>query len=223
MKFASFLRTRPVSLPTSILVALSLLAALAAVPATAHAAGNQKRSASSQSIHLASTHFGYTYVEGGVGMADVNGPAWMDGSGLGIAASVQVSPNVFVNGGYASYNLDHVTHNVDMDVMALGVGLAIPVDRKLDLVASLGLEDVNTRHRHLGDPDGGAALGFGVRAQVAPAVEIQGGLSTMEVGPAGEAGLYIKGLFGIGDGFSVVAGLSSSDADVLSMRIRKSF
>lgn len=146
----------------------------------------------------AETNFSYTYGELGYTDMDVNG-ASVDG--LGLEGSFQFMEQVF---GFASY--EDLSGDGDVSNLMVGAGYAHPLASNVDGIAKLAFVSNETGSAD----DTGIGLEFGVRATVAPKVEVFGSFSYIDIYEDASNGFELGGRYWIQDNI----GLSLSYNDI---------
>lgn len=161
-----------------------LLAGLVAAPVAAHA------------------EFDYTYLEGGYERIELDA---IDeaGDGLGLRGSLAVADNIHILGGVHSAEFEVGPVDVDFDSWEVGLGYNRAMGPNVDFVGSLSYvgADLSFNDDALSvfDQDGdGYRADVGLRGQLAPAVELDGGIRFTDVEQGDETSAYVRGLFGSG-------------------------
>lgn len=185
--------------------AMTLLAALA-LPFTVQAAQYGTRSTRPASEH---GELSYTLGEARVLAADPD--AGDDADGIRLAGSVLLQENFFVRGAAMSARSGGRSGN-DIDSLEIGAGMRHPASTSMDLVGTASLVRIERELGRSGDAEGwGPALTGGIRALLAPRVEVGGFLGFARVLGDNEISLLGEGLYHFTPNLSAVAGLALSD------------
>lgn len=140
----------------------------------------------------AQAEFDYTYIEGGYLRLEpdrIND----SGDGVGIRGSAAISDNIFILGEYNSAEFDIGPFDADVDEWAVGLGLHAPLSDRVDVVGSASWVNVDVENFF---DDDGFRLDVGLRGDVAPSFELDGGIRYTDVGDDDETTGYLRGLFG---------------------------
>ncbi|MEX2126409.1 MAG: outer membrane beta-barrel protein [Woeseia sp.] len=123
--------------------------------------------------------FDYNFVQASYGQFELD-DVDVDGDGFGIGGSVAVSEHFHLFGGYSTGDFDF---GVDMSELSAGLGYNAPLSDTVDLIASVAYVSVEVDVPGFGSADeNGYGLGLGLRAMATPAVELNGGLSYVDLG-----------------------------------------
>lgn len=148
----------------------------------------------------------------------------IDGDGFQIRGSLTVSSNFFVLAQLQAFDLDH---GIDATRLMVGGGGHWPLNNDVDFVASIGVSQLDVDFGRYDEDDTGVFLGARIRANVAPRVQIEGGVeySSAEVGDSGnDVYLVAEGRYHFNDRFSVGAIANyGSDSEMLGVTGRLSF
>lgn len=101
-----------------------------------------------------------------------------DGDGLQLRGSLPVFHNFFVYTEFQSLDFDR---DIDTTRLMIGGGGHWPINRKLDIVAKLGVVHYEVDAGRFDDDDTGIFLSGRVRALVMPKLEIEGGVEHQRV------------------------------------------
>jgi len=157
--------------------------------------------------------FNYTYLQISYGNVDLDGVS-VDGDGLGIDGSFGITENLNIVGGYQTADFDSL---VDADEWFIGLGVHTPISETLDVVGSVSYIDVEIDV--LGFPvaaDDGFGLSVGLRAAVTSKVEVDAGISYVDLSDSGDdTGFGAGVLYNFTEMFSV--GLSGDWDDDVSI------
>lgn len=148
----------------------------------------------------------------------------IDGDGFQLRGSLAVSSNFFVLAQLQDFDLDH---GVDMTRWVVGGGGHWPLNNNIDIIATVGVAQLNVDVGRFDEDDTGVFLGGRVRAQIAPRFELEGGVEyiSAEVGDSGnDVYLVGEGRYHFNDQFSLGALVNfSSDVETLGVYGRYSF
>ena len=166
--------------------------------------------------------FDYNFVQASYGQVELD-DVDVDGDGFGIAGSVEVSEHFHLFGGYTTGDFDF---GVDSTDLSAGLGYNAPISETVDLVASIAYVSTEVDIPGFGSvDDNGYGLGLGLRGMATPAVELNGGISFVDLGDSGDDTSFAAGfLYHFSDAFA--AGLSggwSDDATSYQLNGRFSF
>jgi hypothetical protein len=150
----------------------------------------------------------YTYLEGGFLNRD-NGRA--DDSGLRIAGSADVAPQVALIGEYADTG--------DFEQFSAGAIFHAPIQRDLDWFAGATIEFADAGPVD----DTGFGLRGGVRWRFAKAFELSPEIRHVELFDSGDTSLRLAGLFRVAPQLDVQAALQGGDDDRFEAGVRYSF
>ena len=161
-------------------------------------------------VAAAADGFDYSYVEAGFISTELDtGPVDVDGDGFGIKGSYALDERYHVVAGYATESFDF---DVDSSVLNIGAGLHIGLNQRVDFVGELSYvsAEVDTP---FGDAD---EDGFGVdatlRAQVGRNIEVEGGLSYVNLNNSDTA-VHLDGRYYFTPGFAFGGGFTIDDDD----------
>lgn len=167
-----------------------LLASLLAVPAVSMAEG-----------------LSYNFVEASYLSVDIDGVSG-NADGFGVGGSYLFGKTVFGAAGYSSLSYK----GVDSDSFNIGAGLRHGLTDKVDLVGSAGLLFAKIDVNGFGsDDDTGYFVQGGVRAQILPQLEINGGIAYADVFDDGNTTFSLGGVFSFTPQIALVAGATFDD------------
>ena len=160
-----------------------------------------------------------------INLADVDinqGPFNVDGDGFEIAGSYEVSDKIFVFGRWQDQDLDF---GIDGRKLEFGGGLHLPINDRLDFVATLSYLDLEAELGNLSADDDGLALGAGVRGRVSDSVQVDLGLKLIDLDDSGsDTGITLGGRYYFTDRLAVAAGAEfTDDIDTFSVGFRAEF
>lgn len=158
---------------------------------------------------FAADEMSYTYLEGSYLDTEFDDGLAVDGDGLGLKGSVEISSNVFLTASYADQDFDF---GVDLTQWSVGIGAHTPLADNLDLVGQLAYIDAEVDTRFGSLDDSGYGLGVGLRSRLAEVFELEGGISYADLDDTGDdTSFNIGGRYYFTDGFAVGAGGSFGD------------
>lgn len=160
--------------------------------------------------------FSYSYLEASYSRADYDGFGG-DADGFGIGASVAISDQFHLFGGYSGAELDN---SVDADGWNVGVGFNTPISPNMDAVIRASYVSVEVGPFD----DDGFAIGAGVRVAASDAIELDLGLSYVDTDSGNDTSVGAGFLFNLNDSFAVgVSGSWDDDVSVWSLNGRLYF
>jgi opacity protein-like surface antigen len=152
----------------------------------------------------------YTFVEGGYNWIDFD-DANADGDAFNVGGSVAVTDMVHLFANYQDGNIDGGGFDFDLSTINLGAGLNIALSPTVDLVTQAAWVRVDVDVNGFGsDNEDGYSLGVGVRAMVMPQLELNGGVSYVDVNDDDTA-LNLGAVYSFNDMFAVTGGASFGD------------
>lgn len=153
--------------------------------------------------------FDYDYLQlsyGNVEFDDIN----VDGDGFGLAGSYALNEEFHVFAGYEAAGLDF---GIDATTLGAGLGWHKTLSPVVDLVASVSYQYVELDGPGPGSvDDNGLGLGLGLRYAASDLLELNAGISHVDLGDNGsDTGFGAGGLYSFTDAFAL--GLSASWSD----------
>ena len=162
-----------------------LLASVLAVPAVSMAEG-----------------LSYNYAQATYQSVDIDGTS-VSPDGFGIAGSYLFGKTVFAQAEYSALS----AKGVDLDTFGVGLGLRHGLTDKVDVTAGAGLVFAKVDVSGFGsDDDTGYTVRGGLRAQVMPKLELNGGVAYTDVFDDGNTSFLLGGVVSITPQFALVAG-----------------
>ena len=189
----------------------ALLATAVLLPAVATA----QQAAPSQPLN-------YSYVELGYDESDFDvGPFDIDGDGLTLSGSFELTDDWHVVASYGTADLDN---GIDVDTWAVGAGYRHPLKNNVDLYGRVLYISSEADTPGPGDPDeDGLGLQLRIRARVNDDVEVEGGIQHIDVGDS-DTSLQAGVRYHFSDKLSAGLGLTfAGDTDGLGLNARFSF
>lgn len=160
--------------------------------------------------------FSYTYLQLNYGTIDI-GNMNIDGDGLGLNGSYSITDSLHFVGGYHTADFDSFAEGTEWSV---GLGVRNPLSDTLDVVAAVSYVNVDLATVGINfEPEDGFGLTVGVRAAFTSMIEINAGVSYVDLSDSGDdIGFGAGVLYNLTDTFSI--GLSGSwDDDVSSYQV----
>jgi hypothetical protein len=136
-----------------------------------------------------------------------------DGDSIEFGVSAEVGESFFVFGNYGVAEIDEGIFSADVDSWNAGIGHHMPLSESVDLVSSLSYEYVDISVPGFGSvDDNGIGLGLGLRYAASEQIEIDAGISYIDLGDGGDATSFGAGfLYNFTESFS--AGISGNWGD----------
>ena len=149
--------------------------------------------------------FSYTYLQASYGTVDVDNIS-VDGDGFGLSGSYGITDELNIIAGVQAADFDTIGDAKDWSV---GLGVHTSITDLMDVTGSVSY--VDTEFEPLGGPtfsDDGFALAVGLRANVASMIEVNAGVTYVDLSTGGDDTSFGGGaLYNFTDMFSV--GLSA--------------
>ena len=165
--------------------------------------------------------FRYSFIQASYSKSDYDNLG-IDGDGLGVSASFELTDNFHIFGGYAGADIES---NADSDGWNAGVGLNVPLGRQMDVVARLSYQSTEIDVPVLGTvEDDGFGLGVGVRVGANESIELNLGLTYIDLDSGNETVFDAGFFFNFANDWAI--GVSTSwddDVSVLSLNGRLYF
>jgi len=156
----------------------------------------------------------FNYVEGGYTKLDFDNVNF-EPDGFKVSGSASVSNNLFLNGSYTD-----ASDGVDYNHLSLGLGYRVAAASNTDVYGIVSYEEME-----LGNFDNnGYGLTAGVRSFITPNIELDGGLSYIDIDKNDETYLNLGASYYITHVAAVnVAYRTSDDSDMITLSGRYSF
>ena len=163
--------------------------------------------------------FNYSYVEIGYDESDFDvGPFDIDGDGLTLSGSFELTDDWHLYASYGTFDLDN---NIDIDTLSLGAGYRHALKDNVDLYGRV-LYITSEADPGSADEDG-LGLQLRIRAMVADDLEVEGGIQHTDVGDS-DTSLQAGVRYHFTNQFSAGLGLTfAGDTDGLGINARFSF
>jgi hypothetical protein len=123
--------------------------------------------------------FDYTFVE--VSYMDTEldaGPGDIAGDGLGVSASLSLTDDVFLFGGYDTQDFGF---GIDASTYDFGAGMRWGLNPQVDIVGDLAWVHTQVDTGFASADDDGLGLGLGLRGRMSDSIELQGGLRYVDL------------------------------------------
>ena len=150
-----------------------------------------------------------------------------DGDIISIGFSAEVGESFFVFGDYAVADIEEAGISVDVDMWSAGIGYHMPMSDNVDFVSSLSYEYIDvTLPFGLGSvDDNGFGLGVGIRYAANEQIEIDAGLSYIDLSDGGDGtGVSAAFLYNFTESFTLgVEGDWTDDTTAYSVGARVYF
>jgi len=166
--------------------------------------------------------FSYSYVELGYDESDFQvGPADIDGDGLTLEGSFELTDDWHVVASYGTADLDN---NIDVDTLAVGAGYRHPLKSNVDLYGRVLYINSDVDLPGPGDADDdGLGLQLRIRALVNDDLEVEGGIQHVDVGDS-DTSLQAGIRYNFNDKLSAGLGLTfAGDTDGIGINARFAF
>jgi len=165
------------------------------------------------SASAAAQGFDYNYFSVGYERLNLDdGFVDVDGDGFGLSGSYSLNESFFVFGGYGMGEFKEQGVTVDVDTLSAGIGWHTPLSEQLDFVTGLSYEYVDLGVTGLGSSDeSGYGLGVGLRYQASDAIELNGGISYVDLGDSDDTSFGLGLLYGVTENIDI--GVSGDWAD----------
>ncbi|MCH8101432.1 MAG: outer membrane beta-barrel protein [Proteobacteria bacterium] len=160
--------------------------------------------------------FDYDFVSGSYGQIDIDD---LDGDGdvFGLGLSIGIADNLHMFADYQGSDLDF---GLDVSEWSVGIGFNTPISDVMDVVAQLSYEYVDLDVAGFGGfDDDGYGLSIGLRAAMSESVEINAGISYIDLSDSGDNTTLDAGfLFNVSE--TIALGVDGSwDDDVSIYRL----
>jgi len=180
-----------------------LLASVLAIPAVSNAEG-----------------LSYSFAEANYITVDVDGGGTSP-DGFGFGGSYLFDKNVFVEASYSALSAG----SVDVDTISAGLGLRHGLTNQIDAVVGAGFLSTEVDVGNLGsDDDTGYFFKGGLRAQVMPKLEVNGGLAYAEIFDDGNTSFSLGGVLSLTPELALTGGAGfDDDATTFTIGARYNF
>lgn len=172
---------------------------------------------------IGQAEFVYSGVE--VSYVDVefdSGPASLDGNGYRFSGFYQMNSMAFLHGEWEEQDFDF---GIDGTTYEFGAGYRHAMSDSLDFVATASYVHAEIDVAGFGFDDDGLGLGAGLRAQIAPAFQVEAMLRYVDLDDSGsDTGLDLLGRYYFSDRYAFTLETSlDDDVDTLSFGFRAEF
>jgi hypothetical protein len=170
---------------------------------------------------LSQAEFNYTSAEANY-LLDVEIDGDSDGDGFGIGGSYEIADNFFIAGSYEDVDLDN---DNSLDWLEVGGGYFHELNEDLDFVATLSYVDIEISTRFGSFDDDALALGGGIRAKLADALEVDAMLEYYSFDELdSDTSLELRGRYYFNPGFAVQMKMNlGSDIETIAVGVRSEF
>ena len=158
--------------------------------------------------------FSYTYLQASYGTIDDDNPSFIDdGDGLGLNGSFGITDDLNLVGSYQTADFDPFG---DADQWSFGLGVHTPITETLDVVGDVSYITIDGDVLGIPFDDDGFGLTVGLRANLTSLVEVNAGVSYVDLSTGGDSTGFGGGvLFNLTDSFAL--GLAASWDDDVSV------
>ncbi len=162
----------------------------------------------------------YSYVSGAYSKADYDGFSG-NADAIGLGVSLEVSPNFHLFGSYTSTDLGS---NADASTLQAGVGYHTPISQVMDVVAEFSYVTTEFDLGPASIDDDGFGLGVGIRAMATPRLEVDAGVTYVDLDSGNDTALNAGFLYNATQNVAVGLGASwDDDVSVWSLNGRVYF
>lgn len=129
----------------------------------------------------------YNYLDVGYAQVDIDDYS-EDADGFLLRASFEITPNVFIFGGYSdlSVDVDGFGFDVDLKEYDMGAGYAWPVGRSSSLYGTLRYVSAEAEALGVGLDDDGYGAALGLRTRPAPSLELETFVDYVDLDDSGD-------------------------------------
>jgi hypothetical protein len=170
---------------------------------------------------IASDDLTYSYLQAEYVGVELDGGA--KGDGFDFSASAEIGSAIHVFGGYGELAFDpFLGAEIDTATLNAGVGYHRAIGGRISLFGEVGYVDVDLDSSTGDVSDDGYSASIGIRGLVASSIELNGAISFVDLGDAGDDTAFSAGfLFNVNSTVSVGMGYTTSDdSDSLSVGVR---
>lgn len=152
----------------------------------------------------------YKFLEADYVMVDADGGGG-EADGFAIGGSYLFAPQVYATAGYSSLSPDGAS-DIDVTAFTAALGFRHPLTSTLDANLEAGFVSAEIDAGSFGsEDDTGYSLGAGLRAMVASQLELNGGVSYVNVFDEGETSFGVGAVFSFTPQLAAVAGADFGD------------
>lgn len=168
-----------------------------------------------------SAQFNYNYVEISYDELDFDlGPADVDGDGLTLSGSYEITDDWHIYAAYGSHDLDF---GIDLDTWTVGAGYVYPLKDDIDIYGRVLYIDQSADAGPASADDDGLGLQARIRARVTDQLELEGGILYVDVADS-DTSLQASARYNFTENFSAGISLAfAGDTDGISVSARYSF
>jgi outer membrane protein with beta-barrel domain len=179
-------------------------------------------SAQQQATRPTESQFSYSYVEIGYDEIDyeVSGAGDIDGDGLTLSGSYELTDDWHVFASYGTFDLDF---GIDLDTWVIGAGYVYPIRNDVDIYGRVLYIDSSVDVGPFSDDDDGLGVQGRIRYRVSDEFEVEGGLQYIDVADS-DTSLQASARYYFTDDFSVGLGVTfGGDSDGIGINARLAF
>lgn len=155
----------------------------------------------------------YTFAEVGYAHVEFDRFNEADGDQFGLGGSLALTDMLHVFGSYAQGQVEGSNFpNIDTTSANAGLGVNFAVSPTIDLVGRAAVVYAKAELNNFDEDDTGLGLNAGVRAMIAPQLELNGGVSYVDFGDdSDDTALEVGAVYSFTDMFAVTANGSFGD------------
>jgi len=167
--------------------------------------------------------FNYTYFDAAYGEVTIDDDfADIDGDGYSLSGSVAISDSIAIRAGYTDMSYDYA---IDSEEILVGLEFHTPIGESTDLLLGLSViraeVSVDILGINVSEDDTGNVISAGIRHKLSETVEINGGISRVDVFDDSDTQFFAGLLFDVTENVSIGLGIGrADDADSFSIGIR---
>ena len=169
------------------------------------------------SVYAASPDF--NYVEGGYAKIDVDDTSY-DPDGFKVSGSALVGKNVFLNGSYTDTSDEVANRDIDFNQLSLSLGYRMAASSNTDVYGVVSYEEAELESYD----QNGYGLTAGIRSRVTPNIELDGGVSYIDLDDDDDTYLNLGASYYFTPEAAVsISYRTSDDNDIMGIAARYSF
>ena len=168
-----------------------------------------------------SAQFNYNYVEISYDELDFDlGPVDVDGDGLTLSGSYEITDDWHIYAAYGSHDLDF---GIDLDTWTVGAGYVYPLKDDIDIYGRVLYISQSADSGPASADDDGLGLQARIRARVTDQLELEGGILYVDVADS-DMSLQASARYNFTENFSAGINVAfAGDTDGISINARYSF
>jgi len=153
----------------------------------------------------------YTYAEADYARVDFDNFS-DDANVFAAGGSFGVTEMLYLVGGYSYGRIDTNGPDVDLQNFDAGLGLHIPLDSKVDLIAEVAYAWAKVHVDSFGsEDDDGVAFKAGIRAMLSPEFELNAGGTYVDISGNDSTAGYVGGVYNFDDALAVTGTILVGD------------